>query len=357
MRFGLSEEHVLLRDNVTRYLSEHATLDRIRGVADGDRAAADAITQGLLELGIGSLLVPETYGGLGLGVFEAAVVAEAMGTAVAPVPFVASCAMAPIAFARGGSERQKREWLPRIATGQTRIGVGLSEHVGARDGAGIEHTGGKLHGTALFVLDADAADAYLIVDRRRNLYLVAAEDVRRTELITIDRTRAVAELSCAGTPAEVLAAGDVALPHMLDAGRVLLAADTVGAAQAMLNRAVRYAGERHQFGRPVGSFQAVKHMCAEMAAELEPTRALVWYAAHCQDAIPTEARLMSCHAKAHAGEVGRFVAKTATEVHGGMGFTDMLGLHYWFKRIGFDRQVLGTPEQLRDEAARIQGWI
>jgi alkylation response protein AidB-like acyl-CoA dehydrogenase len=357
MRFGLSEEQVLLRDNVTRYLRENAPLDRIRAVAGGDTAAADTITQGLLELGVGSLLVPEPYGGLGLGVFEAAIVAEAMGAAVAPVPFVASYALAPIALARGGSERQKSEWLPRIAAGQARIGVGLSEHLGARDGAGIEHTGGRLHGTALFVLDAHAADAYLLVDRRSDLYLIAAEDVRCTELVTIDRTRAVAELSCDGTPAEMLAAGDVALPYMLDAGRVLLAADTVGAAQTMLDRAVRYAGERHQFGRPVGSFQAVKHMCAEMAAELEPTRALVWYAAHCQDAIPAEAKLMSCHAKAHAGEVGRFIAKTSTEVHGGMGFTDMLGLHYWFKRIGFDRQVLGAPEPLRDEAARLQGWI
>jgi alkylation response protein AidB-like acyl-CoA dehydrogenase len=130
----------------------------------------------------------------------------------------------------------------------------------------------------------------------------------------------------------------------------------VGAGDAMIAQAVGYAGEREQFGRVIGSFQAVKHMCAEMAARLEPCRSLVWYAAHAFDAVPDEALLMACHAKSHTGEAGRFVARTATEVHGGMGFTDLLGLHYWFKRIGFDRQVLGGPEIVRAEAAALQGW-
>ena len=106
----------------------------------------------------------------------------------------------------------------------------------------------------------------------------------------------------------------------------------------------------------IGSFQAVKHMCAEMAARHEPCRSLVWYAAHAFDATPDEASLVACHAKSHTGEVHRFVARTSTEVHGGMGFTDLLGLHFWFKRIGFDRQVLGGPEAVRAEAAALQGW-
>ena len=144
---------------------------------------------------------------------------------------------------------------------------------------------------------------------------------------------------------------------MLDVGRVLLAADTLGAAQTMLDQAVAYSLTREQFNRPIGSFQAVKHMCAEMAAGLEPCQSLVWYAAHAVDSIPDEARVTACHAKAHVAEVGKFVAKTATEVHGGMGFTDLLGLHYWFKRIGLNRQLLGSPERLREEAARAQALI
>ena len=119
----------------------------------------------------------------------------------------------------------------------------------------------------------------------------------------------------------------------------------------MLDQAVDYAKQRHQFGRPIGSFQAVKHMCAEMAANLEPTRAFMWYAGNAFAALPDEAPRLAGHFKAHISEVGTFVAKTATEVHGGMGFTDLVGLHYWFKRIGFNRQLLGSPERLRQEVS------
>jgi alkylation response protein AidB-like acyl-CoA dehydrogenase len=117
---------------------------------------------------------------------------------------------------------------------------------------------------------------------------------------------------------------------------------------------VAYSKERVQFGRPVGSFQAVKHMCAEMAAELEPCRAMMWYAAYAFDHIAAEARLTACHTKAHVSEVATRVARTATEVHGGIGFTEELGLHLWFKRIGANRQLLGGPDLLREEAARLQ---
>ena len=141
----------------------------------------------------------------------------------------------------------------------------------------------------------------------------------------------------------------------LGIGRVMLAADTLGAAQNMLDQAVEYAKQREQFNRPIGSFQAVKHMCAEMAASLEPCRAMVWFAAHALADLPDESRLTACHTKAHLAEVGKFVAKTSTEVHGGMGFTDLLGLHYWFKRCGSNRQWLGAPELVREEAASLQG--
>ena len=145
--------------------------------------------------------------------------------------------------------------------------------------------------------------------------------------------------------------------RMLDAARVILAADILGACERAIELAVAYAKERRQFERVIGSFQAVKHLCAEMVAELEPARALVWYAAHAFDAVPEEASLVAHHAKAHLSEIGRFIVRTATEVHGGIGFTDEQNLHYWFKRVGLDRQLLGSPELLREQAARLQGWI
>ena len=182
----------------------------------------------------------------------------------------------------------------------------------------------------------------------------------RRALTTIDTTRPTGELLFDGAAAQLLPGSEdpAVLADLLDVGRVLLAADSLGAAQNMLQQAVSYSLAREQFGRPIGSFQAVKHMCAEMAAGLEPCQALVWYAAHAIDAqVGNEARVTACHAKAHVAEVAKFVAKTATEVHGGMGFTDLLGLHYWFKRIGLNRQLLGSPERLREEAARLQGLI
>ncbi|WP_286774397.1 acyl-CoA dehydrogenase family protein, partial [Sphingomonas sp. 66-10] len=313
----------------------------------------------MAELGLPGIVVPEEHGGLGLGLLDALVVAEALGAAVAPVPFVARCVLAPLALRLAGTPAQQARWLPRIADGSARFGVGLTEVVNRRDGGGVTAADGTLSGSALFVLDSADADAFVIADQGGQLHLVAgeADGLERLPLSTIDLTRSVGELRLDGVAAEPLGEDDGGTANRLvAAGRVLLAADSVGAGDVMIARAVDYAGEREQFGRVIGSFQAVKHMCAEMAARLEPCRSLVWYAAHAFDAVPDEALLMACHAKSHTGEVGRFVARTATEVHGGMGFTDLLGLHYWFKRIGFDRQLLGGPEIVRAEAAALQGW-
>jgi alkylation response protein AidB-like acyl-CoA dehydrogenase len=359
--FTLSQEQLMLQQSAVRLLAAECTLAQVRELAARGGDCLRPLWRQLVDLGVPGILIPEQHGGVGLGFLEAALLAEALGGAVAPVPFVTSSVMAPVALLEAGSDAQRARWLPRLAAGEAICGVGLSEQHGAREGAGLTAANGRLSGTALFVLDALAADLLLVADRQQRLYLVeaSAPGVRRQALRTIDRTRSVAEVTFDGAVADLLpgsAKGPQALLAALDAGRLMLAADTLGAAQSMLDKAVAYARERRQFNRVIGSFQAVKHMCAEMAAELEPCRALVWYAAHAARALPGEARLMTCHAKAHLSEVGQFVARTATEVHGGMGFTDLLGLHYWFKRIGFNRQHLGSPEEVRADAARVQGW-
>ena len=142
--------------------------------------------------------------------------------------------------------------------------------------------------------------------------------------------------------------------RVLAAGRIALAADILGACERAIEMAVAYAKQREQFGRTIATFQAVKHLCAEMVAELEPARSLVWYAAYAFDERPEEASLLALHAKAHFAEIGTFIVRTATEVHGGIGFTDAYDLHLWFKRVGLDRQLLGSPELLRAEAATLQ---
>lgn len=355
MQFGLSPEQVQAQDALARLMEQAG------GLALARAAAADApadLTAKLADIGAYALLIPEAHGGLGLSLLDAAVMAEGLGATVAPAPFVAAAVIAPLAILRAGSAAQQARWLPRMASGEIAVGAAISEAAGARDGAGVEVRDGRLHGRALFVLD-HGADAYVVADRGRGLHLVAgdAAGLGERRLTTIDVTRQVGELVFDGVEAEPLAEGDgpAVVQGLLDAGRVMLAADTLGAAQSMLDQAVAYAKQREQFGRPIGSFQAVKHMCAEMAAALEPCRSLVWYAAHAFDHLPQEAALTACHAKSHLGEVGTRVAKTATEVHGGMGFTDLVGLHYWFKRIGFNRQALGGPSMVRAEAARLQG--
>ena len=349
MDFGLSEEQTLLQDSVNRCLDDNADLDTLRRVAAGEDKDG-GIWAALCELGAGALLVPEEHGGVGLAPLDAALFAECLGYRCTPSPLLGSAILGPMALTLAGGQHDR---LARLAGGEMRIGVALGEAVAARADAGIFSERGRLTGKALFVLDPDANE-YLIADQARRLFLAPAAAAQRRALPTIDRTRPTCELIFDDAPATLLSDNPDHLAGLIDAGRVMLAADTLGAAQNMLDQALAYAKERQQFNRPIGSFQAVKHLCAEMAASLEPCRAMVWYAAHALSAVPAEAHLTACHTKAHVAEVGTFVARKATEVHGGMGFTDLLGLHYWFKRIGFNRQMLGAPELVREEAARAQ---
>jgi alkylation response protein AidB-like acyl-CoA dehydrogenase len=360
VEFALSSDQTMLQESLERTLARVCPLERVRKAAEAREPARD-VWDALVELGVAGILIPEAFGGAGLSLLDVALVSEMLGRYVAPAPFIATSVLAPLALISAGSEAQQHEWLPRLAAGKALAGIAISEAIaGARDGAGVSSEDGRLSGSALFVLDFADADIFIVADTRGGLHLAKADAAGLTKiaLTTIDTTRVLGELRFDSVAAEPLDSGDAAatLARLRDAGWVMLAADTLGAGTRMIEKAVDYAKERQQFGRAIGSFQAVKHLCAEMAAELEPCRALVWYAAHAFDAIPAEASLTAAHAKAHTAEIGRFVARTSTEVHGGMGFTDLLGLHYWFKRIGLDRQLLGGPERVRHLAAEMQGF-
>jgi len=357
MDFSLSQDQKLMQESLARTLAQASPLERVREFAGGLSDTGADVWRALAEFGLAGVVVPEAHGGLGLTLLDAALASEALGAAVAPGPFLGAV-LAPIALLRGGSAAQQAEWLPKLASGEVTAAVAISEPVaGARDGAGVTAAGGKLSGKALFAPGGMDAGLLIVADEAGSLHLVRgdAAGLSRSLMPGIDETRRLAELAFDGVEAEPLGGGPDLLAALRDAGWVLLAADTLGAAQAMLDKAVAYAKERRQFGRVIGSFQAVKHLCAEMAAELEPCRALVWYAAYAFDAAPAEASLMAAHAKALTSEVGRSVARTSTEVHGGIGITDLLGLHFWFKRIGLNRQLLGGPERVREIAARLQG--
>ena len=280
--------------------------------------------------------------------------AESLGAHITPSPFLGTAVMAPTALVASGGKYD--DLLAEIAAGTHRVGIAFSEAIKRRNDAQVEVRDGRLFGKSLFAFDADA-DSYLVADQKQHLHLVAADDpgLTRTHLTTVDKTRRTVELTYDNAAAQSVSTDVRVFESVLDIGRVAIAADTMGAAQNMLDQAVEYAKQREQFNRPIGSFQAVKHMCAEMAAQLEPCRSMVWFAGHALAELPEVARVTACHTKAHLAEVAQFVAKTATEVHGGMGFTDLVGLHYWFKRCGANRQWLGAPEFVRQEAAVLQG--
>ncbi|MCR9276670.1 MAG: acyl-CoA/acyl-ACP dehydrogenase [Pseudomonadaceae bacterium] len=356
MKFGLSEEQRMLVDSVNGYLQGAVDIDRLRAASTNRDESSDDVRRALAELGVFALLVPEAHGGVGLGSLDAALIAEQLGGVCAPVPFIGS-AVATRVLASSDPELAG-DVLAGIADGSRTVGLAIDSYIGGRRDAGIIAAGEVLSGKSLFVFDFDA-DSYLVATADGATYLLSADapGVTREPLTTIDGTRRFGELRLENAEATLITSDEAALDAGVRLGRVLLAADALGAAQHMLNEAVAYAKERKQFNRVIGSFQAVKHMCAEMAAELEPCRSMLWYAGHALDALPQEAPVLACQSKSHITEVASFVAKTATEVHGGMGFTDLLGLHYWFKRIGSARQMLGSPEQLRDEAASVQGLI
>jgi alkylation response protein AidB-like acyl-CoA dehydrogenase len=343
MEFALSEEQRLFADSLRGLLADRVSIDALRRHADSGTGFDAALWDSLVELGLPGLLVPERFGGAGLGVLDAAVAAEVLGGAAAFAPFAGSIVMATLAFVHGATEELQDSWLPRIATGEVRFGVGFSRN------------GGRV--TA--AIDAGAPTHLLVYLPDGTALAVAAEHATMRMHRSIDRSRPVTDVTFDQARAVVLDAANAPLATMqrvLDAGRVVLAADTLGAAQHMFDQALAFVKQRIQFNRVIGSFQAVKHQFADMVTMLEPCRAMVWYAGYAQDALPDEARLTALQAKAHLGDVGRDIARMATEAHGGMGFTDLLGLHYWFKRISFNRQMLGGPEHCREEAARLQGW-
>ncbi len=362
MDFGMSDEQELLQDSFARYLEEETPILTVRELMELDDPCERGLWQDLAELGAAGVIIPEEHGGSDLGLLDAALIAESFGRFATPAPFLGTAVMAPVALTMSGSADLQAKVLPRIAVGELRVGVCVAELYSAREDAAVRLVAGRLHGKSLLALDAIGADAFLVAAGPHDLLWVPSDTkgVTVEALATIDDTRRFAEVcfDAVEPAASIGAPGGAAetIDRMLDAGRVILAADTLGAANEMIRRAVEYAQDRKQFDRVIASFQAVKHMCAEMVAPLEPARSLLWYAAHAFDNVPEDATLMATHIKAHLSEIARDIAKTATEVHGGVGFTDEQQLHVWFKRIELNRQVLGSPEFLRERVAQIQDW-
>ena len=362
MYFGLSEDQIFFQDNVKKFLEDQAPLDAIKKISEGEELSAkNELHQGLINLGINNILIPEENNGLGLDLLFASAVSQSLGEGIATLPFLGPYVIAPITIKYGANDKQKERLFNEMSQNLINFGVGFSEYFGSRDSSGLSIKNNTVTGRTLFVLDTDYASHVMLCDKEGKIGFVSldSEGVEIIDLITVDKTRIYKEMNFENTPIEILEntkSSCLAAEMALNAGRIVTAADSLGAAQAMISKAVEYSHERKQFNRVIGSFQAVKHMCAEMSAELEPCYSLVWHAAHSFDESSEDTKLMACLAKSHISEVSKMVSKKATEVHGGMGFTDLLGLHYWFKRIGLNRHILGSPEIIREEAAKVQGF-
>ena len=360
MHFGLSDDQIFFQDNVKKFIKDNAPLDIIKEISNNDDSTIKSdLHKGIVNLGINNILIPEENGGLGLDLLYATAVAQSLGEGIATLPFIGSYVMAPISIRYGANDKQKNLYLDAMSKNTINFGIGFSEFFGSRDESNIVFSKNTVTGKTYFVIDTDYASHIMLSDSKGQIGIVSLESsgIEMTDLITVDKTRIFKEMSFKNTDIDILEKtikSSESISNAIDAGRIVTAADSLGASKAMLDKAVEYSKERKQFNRVIGSFQAVKHMCAEMASELEPCYSLVWHAAHSFDNNEENKKLMACHAKSHVSDVSKMISKKATEVHGGMGFTDLLGLHFWFKRIGLNRHLLGSPELVREEAAIAQ---
>ena len=353
MDFGLSQDQSMFQQSLRGYLAERVPMQRVRSVMESASGHDGALLGQLAEQGVTGILVPAGFGGSGLGLLDAAIAAEELGRAATPFSFHSAAVMAPLLLAAAPDSALRGEWLERIAAGRALVSVvtGLPA---------VE--GGKLRGVQRFSPDGAVADAYLVAagsGAATQLYLLprSCSGIDVTPLSTVDATRRVAEVKFdvaldASMKLDVADAASV-LDRALDAGRVALAADALGAAERSLEMAIQYALTREQFGRLIGSFQAVKHMCAEVFAEVEPVRSLLWYAAFAWDEKRDDAAAMAALVKSHGTEVATEATTTCIQVYGGMGFTYECDMQIWFKRAGYDRQMLGGPTALRERAAEL----
>jgi alkylation response protein AidB-like acyl-CoA dehydrogenase len=369
MNLGISAEQRELRESVRRFLTERAPLTRVRELMEtADGTDPDVWRQASAQLGLPGIAVPEEYGGAGFSFAEQAIVLEELGAALFTGPYLASAALAATALLASDDTEAKKDLLPGIAAGETVATLAFTEDGGSWDPASIrlaaakttEH-GWRLDGHKSFVLDGHAADLILVVAATGtggalSLFAVAgtANGLTRRPLPTLDQTRKLARLAFDHTPARLVGepgAARAVLDHTLDVVAVALAAEQLGGAQRALDMAVAYAKVRQQFGRPIGSFQAIKHRCADLLLEVESLRSAVGYAAAAVAAGSAEVAVLAPLLKAYASEVYSHVAGENIQIHGGIGFTWEHDAHLYLKRAKASELFLGDASYHRERLA------
>ena len=376
MDIGFTEEQELLRASARRFLENECPSAFVRqGMAEPE-AMTEVFWQKLAEQGWFGILYPEEAGGSGLGLVDIALLMEEMGRAVMPGPFFSTVLLGGAAILEAGSQGQQQEWLPRIAAGAAKVSLAWTEPNARWDATGIMATGREmaagfaLSGIKLFVPDAHLSDALVVAVRTRDgstmedgvsLFLVPKDTpgLAVTLLPTIDETRKLCEVrldNVALTPAALLGdkhVGWPALARVLDRATVALCAEMCGGAQRVLDMTTAYAKIRIAFGKPIGSYQAVKHRAADMLVDVENAKSLTYYAAWAIDEGLAEAPLAVSMAKAYASDAYRKVAGAGIQLHGGIGFTWEHDLQLYFKRAKASEVAFGDATWHRERVARM----
>jgi alkylation response protein AidB-like acyl-CoA dehydrogenase len=359
MNFEFSDEQKQMGTEARRYLAAKCPTAAVRAVLEGPEPYDKALWAGLAEMGFLGVAIPEAHGGLGLGYLELCVIAEEIGRALAPVPFNSSVFLATEALLVAGSEAQKAAWLPKLAAGEAIGTFAHAERPGAVTPKSIQAQveGGRLTGAKTAVPDGEVAD-FAVVSARGGasvgLYLVdlSQPGVTRTSLATIDPSRGHARLDFAGVPAEPLGApaeGWSILAHVFDRAAVLTAFEQIGGADRALEMARDYALDRMAFGRPIGSFQAIKHMLADMYVSATLARSNAYYGAWALSTGAAELPEAAASARVSATQAFQHCAKNNIQVHGGMGFTWAFDCHLFYRRSNLLSVSLGGQSQWEDK--------
>jgi len=363
--FGFTEEQNELRSTADRFLGEKSSSADVRRLMETAEGFDEGTWKQIADLGWTGMAIPEEYGGVGFGFVELTVLMEEMGKKLFCAPYFSTVILATNAILNAGTEAQKKELLPGIADGTTRAALAFVEPSGKWevDSAEVTASGGKITGTKSYVVDGATANLLVVSAKSGNgisLYVVDpdAEGVTRTPLQTLDMTRKQAKIEFNNTPATLLGeegAGTAALQKTLEQAACALSAEMVGGAQTCLDMSTTYAKERYQFGRPIGSFQAIKHKCANMLMEVEMARSAAYYAGWAAADDPEELSLAASLAKAYCSDAFFHAAAENIQIHGGIGFTWEHDAHLYFRRAKSDEIYLGDATYHRELVAQKLG--
>ncbi|HEY5680791.1 MAG TPA: acyl-CoA dehydrogenase family protein [Pseudomonadales bacterium] len=368
MSFSFTDEQEQFREATRRFLQDKSPTTEVRRLMETSEGFDEAVWKQLSgELALPGIHIPEQYGGAGFGPVELGIIMEELGRSLLCAPYFGSSVLAATAILEAATEDWKCELLPALAAGEQLGALAVTETGGRWDSDGIatvardSGAGFSLTGTKSFVVDGLTA-GFLIVAARTpdtggeagvGLYLVRPDDagVTRTPLETMDATRKLARIDLLDAPARPLGepgADWPALQRTLDLAAVALANESVGGAQVMLDSSVEYSKIRMQFGRAIGSFQAIKHRCADMLVEVELAKSAAYYAAQAAASGDPELPALACLAKAAASDAFVSTAASCIQIHGGIGFTWDHDTHLWFKRAKSSEVFLGTPDHHRE---------